>query len=67
MFHLGRSISSVLTDNDGNFIIGNDDLKFEGNESRPDLILIVFTPELPIETGSKSESDCFGKIQESSF
>lgn len=42
---LGNSISSVLTDNDGKFVITTEDLQFEGNKPRPDLIIIVYAPE----------------------
>jgi hypothetical protein len=42
---LGRRIGSVLTDQNGDFAIGSDDLQFQGNESRPDLLIIIFAPE----------------------
>ncbi|MEO7923039.1 MAG: hypothetical protein ABIR30_05125 [Chitinophagaceae bacterium] len=45
MDHLGTRISSVLTNSKGLFVIGAEDLKFEGNKPRPDLILIVSAPE----------------------
>jgi hypothetical protein len=41
----GRRIGSVLTDQDGQFVLTSEDLEFQGNESRPDLALIVFAPE----------------------
>ena len=42
---LGRRIGSCLTNKDGKFVLDSKDLQFEGNESRPDLLLIVFAPE----------------------
>ena len=42
---LGRRIGSVLTDQNGNFILESENLEFEGNESRPDLLIIIFAPE----------------------
>jgi len=42
---LGKRIGSVITDKLGNFLLGHTDLQFEGVESRPDLILVVFAPE----------------------
>jgi len=42
---LGKRIGSVLTDSDGKFLLTHEDLKFEGVESRPDLIIAVFAPE----------------------
>lgn len=41
----GRRIGSVLTNQDGSFVLTSEDLEFQGNESRPDLVLIVFAPE----------------------
>src|SRR5436190_3428492 len=43
--HLGKRIGSVLTDPDGGFILKGEDLEFQGNESRPDLLIIIFAPE----------------------
>jgi hypothetical protein len=45
MGQLGKRIGSVLTDHDGKFTINSEDLQFQGNESRPDLLIIVFAPE----------------------
>jgi hypothetical protein len=42
---LGRRIGSVLTDQDGKFVLSTPELEFEGNESRPDLLLVVLAPE----------------------
>lgn len=42
---LGKRIGSVLTDETGKFILTAEDLEFQGNESRPDLLLAVFAPE----------------------
>jgi len=42
---IGRRIASVLTNDDGSFEIALDDLRFVGNEERPDLVLRVFAPE----------------------
>jgi hypothetical protein len=42
---LGKRIGSVLTDQDGKFILKSEDLEFQGNESRPDLLIIIFAPE----------------------
>jgi hypothetical protein len=42
---LGKRIGSVLTDQAGNFILKSEDLEFQGNESRPDLLIIIFAPE----------------------
>lgn len=42
---LGKRISSVLTDASGRFSITAEDLEFAGNESRPDLMLMVMAPE----------------------
>lgn len=41
----GRRIGSVLTDKDGRFTLRSEELEFQGNESRPDLSLVVFAPE----------------------
>lgn len=41
----GRRIASVLTDSDGRFTLSADDLEFQGNEPRPDLLIVVFAPE----------------------
>jgi hypothetical protein len=45
LHHLGRRIGSVVTDGDGRFILTSEQLEFQGNESRPDLSLVVFAPE----------------------
>ena len=45
MQKLGRRISSVLTGDDGQFVLTSDDLEFTGNEPRPDLALVVYAPE----------------------
>jgi hypothetical protein len=42
---LGKRIGSVLTDRDGVFALTTEALDFPGNESRPDLLIIVFAPE----------------------
>lgn len=42
---LGRRMGSCLTNKDGKFVLESKELQFEGNESRPDLLLIVFAPE----------------------
>jgi hypothetical protein len=42
---LGKRIGSVLTDRDGFFTLTTEALDFPGNETRPDLLLIVFAPE----------------------
>ena len=42
---LGRRLGSVLTDQNGKFLLSTEDLEFEGNESRPDLLLVVLAPE----------------------
>ena len=43
--NFGRRIGSVLTNQDGKFILKSEDLEFPGNEARPDLLLIIFAPE----------------------
>ena len=43
--NLGTRIGSVLTASDGRFVLTADDLAFQGNESRPDLVIVVFAPE----------------------
>lgn len=43
--HAGKRVSSVLTDQSGKFLLETDDLEFQGNESRPNLLVIVFAPE----------------------
>jgi hypothetical protein len=43
--HLGKRLGSVLTNDSGRFLLTSEDLKFEGNEARPDLLLAVFAPE----------------------
>ena len=45
MQRLGRRLGSVLTDDQGRFAIDREDLEFQGNEARPNLILAVFAPE----------------------
>src|SRR5258707_402304 len=45
MDKLGKRIGSVLTESDGRFNLNREELHFEGVESRPDLLLIVFAPE----------------------
>lgn len=42
---LGKRISSVLTDQAGKFILKSEELEFQGNESRPDLLIVIFAPE----------------------
>lgn len=42
---LGRRLGSVLTDARGRFEIASEDLQFQGNEARPDLVIAVFGPE----------------------
>jgi hypothetical protein len=42
---LGMRLGSVITDGDGRFVVSSEDLEFEGNESRPDLSIVVFAPE----------------------
>lgn len=42
---LGRRLGSVLTDANGQFILSGEDLQFEGNEARPNLLLTVSAPE----------------------
>lgn len=42
---LGKRIGSVLTNCEGRFVLTAEGLEFQGNESRPDLILAVFAPE----------------------
>jgi hypothetical protein len=41
----GRRIGSVLTEPDGRFVLTSEDLEFQGNEQRPNLLVIVFAPE----------------------
>ena len=41
----GRRIGSVLTEPDGRFVLTSEDLEFQGNEQRPNLLIIVFAPE----------------------
>src|SRR5262249_44656902 len=41
----GKRIGSVLTDRDGRFSLQREGLEFQGNEARPDLVLVVFAPE----------------------
>jgi len=42
---LGRRLGSVLTDANGRFALSGEDLQFEGNEARPNLVLTVSAPE----------------------
>jgi hypothetical protein len=42
---LGKRIGSVLTDLEGRFVLASEELEFQGNESRPDLSLVIFAPE----------------------
>jgi len=42
---LGKRLGSVLTDQAGKFLLKSEDLEFPGNESRPDLLIIIFAPE----------------------
>lgn len=42
---LGKRIGSVLTDQNGSFTFDLDELHFQGNEERPDLVIVVFAPE----------------------
>lgn len=42
---LGKRIGSVLTDRAGRFILNSEYLEFQGNESRPDLLIVIFAPE----------------------
>jgi hypothetical protein len=41
----GRRIGSVLTEPDGRFVLTAEDLEFQGNEQRPNLLVVVFAPE----------------------
>jgi hypothetical protein len=43
--NLGKRLGSVLTDKNGRFFFTTEDLEFAGNETRPDLFIIVFAPE----------------------
>ena len=42
---LGRCIGSILTDANGRFVLGSEDLDFTGNEARPNLVIAVFASE----------------------
>lgn len=42
---LGKRLGSVLTGQEGQFELSSEDLHFQGNESRPDLVLVIFAPE----------------------
>lgn len=42
---VGKRIGSVLTNHDGKFVLNREELEFPGNETRPDLLLVVFAPE----------------------
>lgn len=42
---LGKRMGSVLTDSDGKFEVNSELLDFQGNESRPDLLLVILAPE----------------------
>lgn len=43
---LGRHITSALTDSKGYFALPAEDLEFAGNEPRPDLVIVVYAPEV---------------------
>jgi len=43
--NLGKRIGSILTDQNGKFVIDSENLQFHGNESRPDLLIAIFAPE----------------------
>jgi hypothetical protein len=42
---LGKRIGSVLTQQDGKFMLKSHDLELQGNESGPDLLIVIFAPE----------------------
>lgn len=42
---IGRRLGSVLTDADGHFAFSTDDLEFQGNEARPNIVIAVLAPE----------------------
>ncbi len=48
---LGKRLGSVLTGPEGQFEMSSDDLHFQGNESRPDLVLVILAPEDVIDAG----------------
>ena len=41
----GKRVGSVLTNQEGKFIFSAEDLEFQGNEARIDLLIVVFAPE----------------------
>src|SRR5213080_848800 len=43
--NLGKRLGSILTGQDGKFVLQSEELEFQGNESRPDLLIVVFAPE----------------------
>jgi hypothetical protein len=45
VLQLGRRIGSVLTNQEGRFVLTSEELEFQGNESRPDLLIVIFAPE----------------------
>lgn len=45
LLRMGRRIGSVLTDKQGSFAIDRENLEFQGNEVRPNLMVAVFAPE----------------------
>ena len=45
VLQFGKRIGSVLTNQEGRFVLTGEELEFQGNESRPDLLLVVFAPE----------------------
>jgi len=42
---IGHRLGSVLTDADGHFALSTDDLEFQGNEARPNVVIAVLAPE----------------------
>jgi hypothetical protein len=42
---LGKRIGSVLTDQTGRFVLESEDLEYQGNQSRPDLLIVISAPE----------------------
>jgi hypothetical protein len=43
--NLGKRLGSILTGKDGKFVLQSEELEFQGNESRPDLLIVIFAPE----------------------
>jgi hypothetical protein len=43
--NFGKRLGSVLTNQDGRFVLRSEELEYAGNEVRPDLLLIIFAPE----------------------